>query len=90
MSTYQTVTFFLQVAPEWDPYSAANGDLKLIGAKATRLTQKQPDPPRAGTVLVKLTLQVPSSRLLPLQPATLVLAEDDVELVEVAVGVSEE
>ena len=81
MSDYQDVTFYLQVEPEWGVYRAANGDLQLVGAKAARITQKQPDPPRGGTAVVKLTVRVPSSALLPLQPAIVDVPEDLIQVV---------
>lgn len=81
-SDYQDATFFLQVEPEWGFYRAPNGDLQLVGAKAARITQKQPDPPKGGTVVVKLTVRVPSSALLPLKPAAVDIPEDRLEIVE--------
>jgi hypothetical protein len=81
MSDYQNVTFYLQVEPEWGVYRSANGDLQLTGAKAARITQKQPDPPKGGTVVVKLTVRVPSSALLPLRPAVVDGPDDRLEIV---------
>jgi hypothetical protein len=81
MSDYQDATFFLQVEPEWGIYRAGNGDLQLVGAKAARITQKQPDPPKGGTVVVKLTVRVPSSALLPLKPAVVEVPADRLEIV---------
>jgi len=81
MSDYQDATFYLQVEPEWGVYRGTNGELNLIGAKAARITQKQPDPPKGGTVVVKLTVRVPSSSLLPLKPAVVEVPEDHIEIV---------
>ncbi len=81
MSDYQNVTFYLQVEPEWGVYRTAKGDLQLVGARAARITQKQPDPPRGGTAVVKLTVRVPSSALLPLRPAVVDVPEDRIRIV---------
>jgi hypothetical protein len=84
MSDYQDTTFYLQVEPEWGMYRSANGDLQLVGAKAARITQKQPDPPKGGSVVVKLTVRVPSSALLPLRPPVVEVPEDRIEIVVTA------
>lgn len=83
MSTYQDVTFYLQVEPEWR--MRGDGSLLLAGAKAARMTQKQPDNPLHGATVVRLTVRMPSSRLQPLMPEIVVLP-DDGEMVEVASG----
>jgi hypothetical protein len=81
VSDYQDATFYLQVEPEWGMYRSANGDLQLIGAKAARITQKQPDPPKGGTVVVRLTVRIPSSTLLPLRPAVVDVPADHLEII---------
>lgn len=82
-SDFQNATFYLQVEPEWGPYLNSDGSYNLVGAKALRITQKQPDPPKGGTVVVKLTVKVPSSALLPLRPAPVEIAADQATTVEV-------
>lgn len=72
MST-RDVTFWAQIEPEW---RIGAGDVRLVGLKVVRVTQRYPDPPKAGCDVVKLTLRVPVSRLLPLAP-------DPVELPDV-------
>lgn len=64
--TSHDVTFYVQIEPEWERYYG--GTMQLKGAKAVRVTQKQPDPPRDGALVVKLTVRVPTDRLLPLAP----------------------
>lgn len=64
--TTRDVTFFVQLEPEFDRYT--NGDVVITGLRAVRVTQRYPDPPKAGCDVVKLTLRVPTSRLLPLAP----------------------
>lgn len=63
--TTRDVTFWVQLEPEW----RITGDtVALRGLKVIRVTQRYPDPPKAGCDVVKLTLRVPASRLLPLAP----------------------
>lgn len=64
--TTHDVTFWVQIEPEWKRY--VGGSMELTGVKAVRVTQRYPDPPKAGCDVVKLTLRVPTSRLLPLAP----------------------
>jgi hypothetical protein len=64
--TTRDVTFWVQIEPEFDRYT--NGDVVITGLKAVRVTQRYPSPPKEGCDVVKLTLRVPTSRLLPLAP----------------------
>jgi hypothetical protein len=66
MTTTYDVTFWVQIEPEWTRY--VGGGMQLTGAHAARVTQRPPDPPKAGCDVVKLVLRVPTSRLLPLAP----------------------
>ena len=79
MSDYEDVTFYAQIEPEWDRY--IGGELILARAKATRITQRQPDPPRNGALVVKVILRIPTGRLLPLAPAVVVLGDDPAAVV---------
>ncbi len=71
--TTRDVTFWVQLEPEFDRYT--NGDVTISGLKAVRVTQRYPDPPKAGCDIVRLTLRVPTSRLLPLAPDVVELPE---------------
>jgi hypothetical protein len=72
MTTHE-VTCWLQVKPEWTRY--VGGHMQLKGVKAVKVTQRPPDPPLAGCDVVKLTLRIPTSRLLPLAPDPIDLPE---------------
>lgn len=62
--TTRDVTFWVQIEPEFDRYT--NGDVTISGLKAVRVTQRYPAPAKAGCDVVKLTLRVPTARLLPM------------------------
>lgn len=77
--THVTATFYAQVEPIW-PY-AATEDSAPVGAKVVRIAQKRPDKPVSGTTLVKLSIQVPKSRFMPLCPeAVVVIPENMAEI----------
>ena len=78
MSTYQDVTFYAQVEPDWTRYVGA--ELELTGARVARITRRQPERPRDGALVVKLTLRIPVDRLLPLAPEVIVLDSADTEV----------
>lgn len=77
MSDTKDATFYVQVEPEWGNWVTSAGDRRLIGAKVARTTQKKPDRPKAGTVLVKLTLRIPDAAFLPLRPEAVVVIPED-------------
>ena len=66
MTTTRDVTFYVQIEPEFERYT--NGDVTISGLKFARATQRYPFPVKAGCDVVKMTLRVPTSRLLPLAP----------------------
>lgn len=70
-------TFYAQVEPEWSHWTSADGERRLNGAKVVTTTQKRPQRPRSGTVLVKLTVRVPAGAFLPLRPEAVVVIPDD-------------
>lgn len=74
---YHDATFYAQVEPEWGHYRDSNGDLPVRGAKVARITQKRPDSPIGGTVLVKLTIRIPDAAFLPLRPAAVIVIPED-------------
>jgi hypothetical protein len=69
-------TFYAQVEPEWSSYVQADGQRRLKGAKVMRITQSRPARPVGGTVLVKLTLRLPTGAFLPLRPEAVVVIPD--------------
>jgi hypothetical protein len=69
--THQT-SFYVQIEPEF--FGNDNPQVRQI--KAVGLTQKRPRAQRGGTVMVKLTIEVPDGAFLPLRPeATIVIPE---------------
>ena len=78
MNEYQDATFYAQVEPEWGSWTdPSTGDRRLRGAKVIRATQARPNKPKPGTVLVKLTLRIPSAAFLPLRPEAIVVIPVD-------------
>lgn len=78
------VPVYLLVEPTWSEWSRDDsGRPVLTGGKVVKATQKKPSVPREG-VAVKITLRVPASAFLPLQPeAVVVLRESDAETIVV-------
>lgn len=69
-------TFYAQVEPRnirtrWDSVKHANVPTVDTAAVVT-ITQQRPTKPKSGCVVVKLTLRVPESVFLPLQPAAVI------------------
>lgn len=83
---YVDATFYAQVEPVWRYTNGTLTSQSLRGARVVRLTQSHPSQPIGGTVLVKLTLRLPSKAFLPLRPSVVVVPEADAEpvLLEVA------
>lgn len=77
MAEHQDATFYAQVEPEWSRWTDWKGEHSLTGAKVVNITQKKPSRPRGGTVLVKLTLRIPSAAFLPLRPEAIVVIPVD-------------
>lgn len=70
MSTIDA-TFYAQVEPVW-----SSGGGTLVGARVARVGQKRPAQPIGGTVLVKLTLRMPTAAFKALEPAGVVEIPD--------------
>lgn len=82
-------TFYAQVEPEWGNYVNSEGDRSLLGAKVVTITQKRPQRPKSGTVLVKLTIRVPEAAFRPLRPEAVVVVPEDMTVtapIEVEAG----
>lgn len=75
-------TFYAQVEPEWQNYVKPDGTRNLWGAKVVNITQKRPNRPKGGTVLVKLTIRVPEAAFQPLRPEAVVVIPEDMTVVE--------
>lgn len=68
------VPVYLQVEPELSPYG--RGELAVSDvrdAKVVNATQARPKKPKPGTIVVKVTLEVPKAAFLPLAPEALVV-----------------
>lgn len=81
MSNYVDATFYAQVEPEWSRYVDHRGLRTLNGAKVTTITQKRPQRPKGGTVLVKLTIRIPEAAFQPLRPQAIVVIPEDMTVV---------
>lgn len=80
---------YLQVEPDWGYYVKKDSPGDVRGARIVRATQKRPDKPIAGTVLVKVTIRVPKAAFLPLRPEAIVVIPEDMTVatpIEVEAG----
>ncbi len=73
---YIDATFYVQVVPEFSPYTY-DGEQRVTGAVARRITQTRPAKPVADAVLVKLTINLPKAAFLPLRPEAVVVVPAD-------------
>jgi hypothetical protein len=84
--THVDAPVWLVLSPDWyDRWHGLDAQDRPIlkGAKVVKHTQQKPNITREG-VAVKITLRVPASAFLPLQPeAIVVLRENDVETIVV-------
>lgn len=71
--TTRDVTFFVQLEPQFDRYT--NGDVVITGLKFARATQRYPSPVREGCDVVRVTLRVPTARLLPMATDVIEISE---------------
>lgn len=90
MADHVDATFFAQVEPEFSRYGNRDGLRDVVRAKVIALTQKRPDKPRGGTVLVKLTLRVPKAAFLPLRPEAIVVIPEDMTVTTPVEVIAEE
>jgi hypothetical protein len=77
MTRHIDATFYAQVEPTFN-YNREN----VRSAKVVALTQKKPDRPRGGTVLLKLTVRVPEAAFLPLRPEAIVVIPEDMAIAQ--------
>lgn len=71
-------TTYLQIEPEW----SYNGQ-DVWGAKVIRSTQRDPkENQKGGTVLVKITVDLPAAAFKPLQPEAVVVVPEHLTLVK--------
>jgi hypothetical protein len=71
-------TFYVQIEPEF--VGRENPWVRAI--KAVGLTQKRPQRQRPGTVMVKLTVRVPTAAFMPLRPEAIVVVPEDMTVTE--------
>lgn len=70
-------TAYLQVEPEFFAYDSE----RVRAAKVVRLTQRPPlHNQLGGTVLVKITVDLPEAAFKPLQPQAVVVVPEDLTL----------
>jgi hypothetical protein len=67
-------TFYAQIEPE---FFRSFGEERVRSAKVVAVTQKRPERPRRGVVVVKLTISVPEAAFLPLRPEAVVVIPED-------------
>lgn len=71
MSDVLRTAFFVQLEPEF-ARSYITGEDIVRSVKAVNITQKRPGRPKPGTVVVKLTVEVPAAAFLPLRPEAVI------------------
>lgn len=74
-------TFYVQIDPTFYSYINSEGERSLSHIRAVAITQKRPSRPRAGTVMVKLTIRVPDAAFLPLRPEAIVVVPENMTMV---------
>ncbi|MDI9889949.1 hypothetical protein [Microbacterium sp. IEGM 1404] len=68
---------YLQVAPEYSRWVRDRASVEAIeGAKVVASTQNRSSSPRAGTVEVKLTVEIPKAAFVPLRPEAVVIVPE--------------
>jgi hypothetical protein len=79
-------TFYAQVDPAWSSWTDSEGERVVQAARVDRITQGRPARPKAGCVVVALTIRLPKAVFYPLQPeAIVVVPESMTELAPVEV-----
>lgn len=66
-------SFFVQLEAEF----FGREDPQVRAIKAVALTQKRPTRQRPGTIMAKLTVQVPDAAFLPLRPEVIIVIPDE-------------
>lgn len=79
MTKHHDATFYAQVEPTWSRWTR-DGEKYVDSVKVVTITQKKPERPRGGTVLVKLTIRVPDAAFLPLRPEAIVVIPEDLTI----------
>jgi len=69
-------TVYLQVAPEINRWASEDSVHRIGGAKVVNSTQSRARKPQAGTLEVKLTVEIPKAAFLPLRPAAVVVVPE--------------
>ena len=73
MPKLHSATFYVQIAPEHGHWEDINtGEKVILGAKAVGITQQRPKKPQPGSVVVKLTVDLPEAAFLPLRPEAII------------------
>lgn len=68
-----SATFYVQLEPERGHWEDMNtGERAILGAKAVGITQSRPRKPRPGSVVIKLTVDLPEAAFLPLRPEAII------------------
>ena len=79
-------TFYATIEPVWAEWAKDGRGRKILrAAKVTSVTQNRPERrTRTGTVVTRLTLRIPASAMLPLEPDVVIhLRPDDLETIQV-------
>lgn len=77
-------TLYVQLAPEFWTFAS---DTKVRAIKAVAMTQKRPERPKPGTVTAKLTIRVPETAFLPLQPEAVIVVPEDMVAANLSIEV---
>lgn len=79
--TTHDATFYVQLEPRWGSVHWQTKERPLQEVKAVAITQTRPAKPRAGTVMIKLTVRIPDGAFLPLRPEAIVVIPDGMAIV---------
>lgn len=76
MSDTVKATVYLQVAPELSRHWPADDPRSILSARVVNSTQKRATKPQAGTVEVKITVEIPKGAFLPLRPEAIIVVPE--------------
>lgn len=69
-------TFFVQIEPNYAYGYAPSETTPITSAKAVGITQSRPTKPKRGSLIVKLTVDVPEGAFRALQPEAVIVIPD--------------
>lgn len=70
---YVDAPVYLQIEPDFFTFRPTDTTEAVRGARVVGMTQKRPQQPRSGVVIVKVVLRLPKAAFVPLRPEAVVV-----------------